>query len=192
MYIGRFVVVAPSWGGYRVSSRSFPHRRIVERDETLTVVPTEAAEPTDNPYISYNCMRRLDDTAVIGNGTHVDHIAEKLELGYPPRDALALGLFALDFERDAYDTPRLAGVIGEQSYIGIVRRDALHVQVVDEPTLVATYELDEPTPIDLEGGDAASIARALFDLEYEHPICAAGLVWEDGGSKMAIENGSQD
>ena len=30
MYVGRFVVVAPGIGGYRVSSRSFPNRRVRE------------------------------------------------------------------------------------------------------------------------------------------------------------------
>jgi len=48
--------------------------------------------PTDEPL------------AVVGNGSHVDPIAE-LELGYPARDALATPLLALDFEKDDYDTP---------------------------------------------------------------------------------------
>ncbi|WP_299269229.1 IMP cyclohydrolase, partial [Halorientalis sp.] len=32
MYVGRFVVVAPDRAAYRVSSRSFPNRRIVARE----------------------------------------------------------------------------------------------------------------------------------------------------------------
>ena len=89
MYVGRFVVVAPDRAAYRVSSRSFPNRHIIERDGTLTVAPTAEAEETDNPYISYNCLRTVDGHAVVGNGSHVDPITEKLGLGYPPRDALA-------------------------------------------------------------------------------------------------------
>lgn len=110
MYVGRFVVVAPGIGAYRVSSRSFPNRRVTDRDGRLTVGPTPDAPETDNPYVSYNCARAVrtptdEPLAVVGNGSHVDPIAEKLELGYPARDALATPLLALDFEKDDYDTP---------------------------------------------------------------------------------------
>jgi IMP cyclohydrolase len=112
MYVGRFIVIAPQVGAYRVSSRSFPNRRAIERNGTVTVGPTEDAEETDNPYISYNCVRLTERGAVLGNGSHVDPIAEKLALGYPARDALAEPLLALDFEKDDYDTPRIAGIVG--------------------------------------------------------------------------------
>ncbi len=191
MYIGRFVVVAPDWAGYRVSSRSFPHRKIVDRDGTLTVTPTDDAPPSDNPYISYNCLRSAGDVEVIGNGSHVDPIAEKLSLGYPPRDTLAQGLLTLDFEKDDYDTPRIAGVLGDESYIGIVRRDALLVEAVSEPMIVATYEIDRPEPIELEVADAEELARTLYDLEYEHTVCAAGVTRSDDGVETAIVNGPE-
>ncbi|MFC6724132.1 IMP cyclohydrolase, partial [Halobium palmae] len=129
MYVGRFVVVAPGVGAYRVSSRSFPNRRVVDRDGTLTVAPTPDAPETDNPYVSYNCLRPVETPTgrtlvALGNGSHVDPIAEKLELGYPARDALADPLLALDYEKDDYDTPRIAGVVGsDEASVGIVRRD---------------------------------------------------------------------
>jgi len=193
MYVGRFLVVAPGLAGYRVSSRSFPNRKAVERDGAVTVLPTAEAEPTDNPYVSYNCVQEVDaTTAVIGNGSHVDPIAEKLGLGYPARDALALSLLALDFEKDDYDTPRIAAVVGaESAFIGTVRRDALLIQEVDEPTLVATYEADspEPFPFDSEPADAAGIARALYEHEYEHAVSAAGVTVDSDGVELAIENG---
>ncbi|WP_049902321.1 IMP cyclohydrolase [Halococcus agarilyticus] len=176
MYVGRFVVIGPEVGAYRVSSRSFPDRRIVDRDGTLTVVPTAEADETDNPYVSYNCVRPTDRGAVVGNGSHVDPIAEKLARGYPPRDALCLSLLALDFEKDDYDTPRIAGIVGrggansrssdetddrssagaaeEASYIGIVRRDGITVERVTEPTLVATYEKDRPELVAFDAADA--------------------------------------
>ncbi len=104
MYVGRFVVVGPEVGAYRVSSRSFPNRELTARDEALTVGPTEDAPETDNPYVSYNCLQVVEtptgETAAFGNGSHVDPIAEKLELGYPARDALAESLLALDYEKD--------------------------------------------------------------------------------------------
>jgi IMP cyclohydrolase len=192
MYVGRFIVVAPDRAGYRVSSRSFPNRKVIEREGALTVVPTAEAEETDNPYISYNCLRTTDggDRAVVGNGTQVDPITEKLELGYPARDALAESLLALDYEKDDYDTPRIAGVVGEESYVGIVRRDALLVEAVEEPTLVATYEKDSPEPTALEATDPESVARELYDREFEHPVCGAAVARSDGEFKTGTYNGS--
>jgi len=204
MYVGRFVVVGPDAAAYRVSSRSFPNRRVVDRDGVLTVGPTPDAPETDNPYVSYNCVREGGDGVVVGNGSHVDPIAEKLDLGYPARDALASALLALDFEKDDYDTPRIAGVIGvdepgaratvdddpgEGAYVGIVRRDALLVERVTEPTLVATYERDEPTPFDFDADTASDAARAAYDLDFEHAVCAAGATVDEGAVDLAVYNG---
>ncbi|WP_122090733.1 IMP cyclohydrolase [Halalkalicoccus subterraneus] len=190
MYVGRFLIVGPDCGAYRVSSRSFPNRRIVERDDRLTVGPTEEAAETDNPYVSYNCVRSTGNEAILGNGSHVDPIAEKIGMGYPARDALASSLLALDYEKDDYDTPRIAGVLdGEGGVIGIVRRDALLVERVEEPTLVATYERDTPEGIDFAPGSAAEAAGTVYDHEFEHAVCAAGVIREDGEFAWAIENG---
>ena len=192
MYVGRFVIVAPEFAAYRVSSRSFPNRRIVDREGVLTVGPTPDAPANDNPYVSYNCVREGGDGVVVGNGSHVDPIAEKLDLGYPARDAVATALLALDYEKDDYDTPRIAGVVGEPSCVGIVRKDALVVESVDEPTLVATYEENAPTPIDFAGGpgdDPADIARRAHDLPYEHAVCAAGVTRDDGAVAVGFHNG---
>ena len=200
MYVGRFVVVGPTVGAYRVSSRSFPNRQAVRRDDTVTVEPTPDAPETDNPYISYNGVRVTERGAVVGNGSHVDPIAEKLALGYPARDALAEPLLALDFEKDDYDTPRIAGIVGVDpddpttradghgAVIGTVRRDALIVEEVTEPTLVATYEKDSPEAFDLSATDVEGIAREVYDHEFEHAVCAAGVTVDDG-VETAIYNG---
>jgi IMP cyclohydrolase len=190
MYVGRFVVVGPGVGAYRVSSRSFPNRRIVDREGTLTVAPTPDAPETDNPYVSYNCVRESDGRAVLGNGSHVDPVTEKLDLGYPARDALAESLLALDYEKDDYDTPRIAGVVGpDQATVGIVRRDALLVERVTDPTLVATYEEDRPRAFDFAATDPTEAARAAYDLDFEHAVCAAGVTVDAGGVRTAVENG---
>jgi len=199
MYVGRFLVVGPAAGAYRVSSRSFPNRQARERGDTVTVEPTPEAPETDNPYISYNCVRVIDRGAVLGNGSHVDPIAEKLDLGYPARDALAEPLLALDFEKDDYDTPRIAGVVGvaddptiageSGAVVGVVRRDALLVEAVEEPTLVATYERDSPEPFALAATDAAGAAREVFDHEFEHRVCAAGVAATESGFETAVVNG---
>jgi IMP cyclohydrolase len=190
MYIGRFVIVAPGLGAYRVSSRSFPNRRVVDRDGVLTVGPTEDAPETDNPYVSYNCLRAAGDGVVLGNGSHVDPIAEKVDMGYPARDALALSLLALDFEKDAYDTPRVAGVVAaDEASVGVVRRDALLVQQVDEPTLVATYETDSPETFEFDAETAEEAAREAYDLDFEHPVCAAAASVTADGVETARHNG---
>ncbi|WP_135821843.1 IMP cyclohydrolase [Halostella litorea] len=192
MYIGRFVVVGPDVAAYRVSSRSFPNRRIDEREGALTVGPTADAPETDNPYIAYNCARTVGDAAVLGNGSHVDPITEKVGLGYPARDALATALLSLDYEKDDYDTPRVAGVLtAEGAYVGIVRKDALLVEEVTEPTLVATYEKNSPEAFDFAAGDAAAAAREAYDLDFEHAVCAAGVARTDDGFETAVVNGDE-
>ncbi|MCU4753981.1 IMP cyclohydrolase [Halobacteria archaeon AArc-curdl1] len=197
MYIGRFVVVGPDVGAYHVSSRSFPNRRITAREDALTVGPTEDAPETDNPYVAYNCLRVVDtptgETVAFGNGSHVDPIAEKLEMGYPARDALATALLALDFEKDDYDTPRIAATIDAdgEALIATVRRDALLVETVDEPTLVATYEKDTPEAFDFGASSAKGAASEALESEFEHAVCAAGVVRTEDGFETAIDNGNQ-
>ncbi|GAB3685006.1 IMP cyclohydrolase [Salinarchaeum chitinilyticum] len=196
MYVGRFVVVGPDVAAYRVSSRSFPNREIRDRDGTLTVGPTEDAPPTDNPYVEYNCLRttaegpREEPAAVLGNGSHVDPIVEKVELGYPARDALADALLALDYEKDDYDTPRIAGVLdGDGAHVGIVRNDALLVKAVERPTLVATYGRDAPSPVEFDATDAVAAAEEAYEFDFEHAVCAAGVARTEDGFETAIDNG---
>ncbi|GAA0222746.1 IMP cyclohydrolase [Haladaptatus pallidirubidus] len=191
MYIGRFIVIGPDVGAYRVSSRSFPNRKAVARDDAVTIAPTEDAPETDNPYISYNCARIVGDAAVIGNGSQVDPIAEKIELGYPVRDALAETLLALDYEKDDYDTPRIAGTIGEESYIGIVRRDALLIEQVTEPALVATYEKNTPEPFAFRVESAEEAAIAAYELDFEHPVCSVGVA-RNGRDASDVEGDASD
>jgi len=185
MYVGRFLVVAPGWGAYRVSSRSFPDRVVRETEVGYAVVPED---DYDNPYVSYNCLRKVEGTekTVLGNGTHVDPIAEKMESGYPPRDALALALLTLDYEKDDYDTPRIACVVApEEAYVGTVTRDSLVVERVDEPTMVATYEVQHPSPIEFDVSGAQEAARGVYEMEYEHPVAACAVY----GDETAAYNG---
>ncbi len=206
MYVGRFLVVAPDLAAYRVSSRSFPNRKAVERDDTVTVLPTADAEQTENPYVSYNCYREERGHAVLGNGSHVDPIAEKLALGYPARDALAESLLALDYEKDDYDTPRIAGILASgarerpvnggspapdgEAFIGTVRRDALLVEAVEEPTLVATYEKQDPETFAFDAGSAGEAATEAYSAPFEHAVCAMGVERTGNGFATAIENGN--
>jgi IMP cyclohydrolase len=198
VYVGRLLVARPGLVAYRVSSRSFPNRRTRVGDGRVAVVPTAEAEETDNPYVAYDCLEVLDEgdggpRVVAGNGSHVDPVAGKLSRGVPVRDALATVLGAMDFERDDYDTPRIAAVVDESTaHVGTVRRDALLVEAVDEPTLVATYEEDRPRAFGFEPADATAAARAAYDLEFEHAVCAAAATVEGGAAEVATRDGPGD
>lgn len=179
-------MVAPGFGAYRVSSRSFPDRVVRENDgDGYAVVPED---DYDNPYVSYNCMRPAGEATVLGNGTHVDPVTEKVRAGYPARDALALALLTLDYEKDDYDTPRIAGVVGDEtSYIGTVTRDSVVVERVDGPTLVATYEKQKPESVEFGVSSAEEAARRAYGMEYEHPVAACAV----HGDETAAYNGDE-
>ena len=91
IYIGRFVAVGKTsdgeiFAGYRVSSRSFANRRIVQNGDQCAVMPVNVTEYSDNPYISYNCLRRHGEIVVVTNGSQTDPIIEKIGQGYPIRE----------------------------------------------------------------------------------------------------------
>ena len=141
-----------------------------------------------NPYITYNCIRLAGEFAVVSNGSHTDPVAEKVAMGMPVRDAMAFGLLAMDYEKDAFDTPRIIGVVHRTEaigFLGIVRKDALLVSEFKlEPGkafYVSTYEHNYPCPNFCDGGfhadGAAEAARFLIDggifKGFEHPVTAA-------------------
>lgn len=204
MYIGRFVVLGKTsqdawYLGYRVSSRSFPQRQIVLHQDRATVMPTPDAPPSDNPYIAYNCYRSSGDAAggqtlIVANGSHVDPAIDKIGLGYPLRDALALSLLALDYEHDDYNTPRITAGLDlakDQGLLAIVADDQLTVRRLrPEPGqayLIATYELTASTPITLEGNTADDLAQALFDADYEHPVASLAVLADAQSPVVAIK-----
>ncbi len=176
MYIGRIVCVGRSaddrvFAAYRVSSRSFPNRTAVLVDGRAAIVPKAGFE-TDiqkNPYIAYNCVRVVSDNriAVATNGSHTDPIAEKIDLGMPIREALALSHLAMDYEKDDYNTPRVSGVIDRsngETWLAVVREDGINVRRYSlEPgqfAYVATYEENDPMPADSVPADVNSTERA--------------------------------
>lgn len=158
MYVGRIVAIGQTKNGnnvgmYRISSRSFPNRSTKLSGSTISVVPKTGFESdlTKNPYIAYNCIRIAKTYAVISNGSHTDAIAEKIEMGYPVRDAMALSLLAMDYEKDNYKTPRIAGVIALNSnlaYLASIKENSLCVRDFELASgtafYVATYEHSIP------------------------------------------------
>jgi IMP cyclohydrolase len=195
VYVGRIVAIGKTKAGllaamYRVSSRSFPNRQTKTIGQAVAIVPREGCESdvSRNPYIAYNCLRLVDRYAVVGNGTHVDPIADKLETGMRMRDAVISVLYGADFEHDHLNTPRIVGVVDKQSRqcaLGIIRQDALFVkemEIVDgEAFYVATYEHNFPSKDFRDGSFDAATADEACDyilgkgvfLGLERPISAA-------------------
>jgi len=206
MYVGRIVAVGRTPEGanaalYRVSSRSFPNRQAVDLGGKLAIVPRAGheADIQKNPYIAYNCVRTPNGWAIAPNGSHTDPIAEKVALGVPLRDALASCLLAMDYEKDDYDTPRIAAAVpvsGDTGWLAIVRRDALIVKEVPleagQACWVATYEVDEPDGarrFALTASDSAAAARFVCDggefAELTNPVTSAAALAVGGRFELA-------
>lgn len=213
MYIGRIVSVAQTEDGrlcamYRVSSRSFPNRQAVLNNNKVSIIPMAGYE-TDiqkNPYISYNCLRNILDgeVAVLSNGSHTDPIAEKIINGMPTRDAIALTLMALDFEKDDYATPRIVAVVDKaegSGWLGVVRSDGLEVRRMDlKPGrffYVATYEENYISSCHsgvfpaMSADEACNfiLAGGVFS-ERTHPVTAVTAMASEEGFDIAIQNSS--
>lgn len=211
MYVGRIVAVGMNAEGraavmYRVSSRSFPNRRAMITEGAISIIPKEGYEDDihKNPYIAYNCLRLVNGFAVATNGAHTDPIAEKIGAGTPLRDAMALALLNLDYEKDMYNTPRIAAVVRAREHravLGTVRRDALLVRELElkpgTAYYVATYEHDAPAEDycdrDFAAGSAQDCCRHVLGqsvfADLERPVTAAcAMETADGRFERAIED----
>ncbi len=189
MYVGRAVIIGRSDGrpfiGYRLSSRSFPNRMAVTKFDSVRITPKDTKDLKKSPYISYNCIKVIEDSAVATNGSHTEPIAEKIESGYPPRDAIALTLLAMDYERDQYKTPRIAGVIDKngKGCLGIIQSDGINVKefkLEEGAFFIATYEKTdfEQLYTKVKGSTATEIAKFVYELRFENPVCSAVALWD--------------
>jgi IMP cyclohydrolase len=196
MYLGRILAVGSTKMGnfvaYRVSSRSFPNRMVKTFEDRAAILPEEGHERDvfKNPYIAYNCIRIVDDVAVVSNGSHTDIIAGKIASGMNIRDSIALTLLAMDYEKDDFNTPRIAGatMLGGDSYIGIVTQEDLIVEKVkpEEACYISTYEHTRPNFVEFICSDAEDAARFIYDggkfREFTDPVTSvaafADKKWE--------------
>ena len=209
MYLGRIVAIGMTKSGragafYRVSSRSFPNRQAVLQGDKVAIMPRPGFEGdlAKNPYISYNCIRIAREFAVASNGSQTDPIAEKIASGMPVRDAIALGLLALDFEHDSLDTPRIVAVAHRSDpvgFLGIVRRDALLVREIalkdGQAFYLSTYEKNCPCDKNREecfiALTAAEATQFVIDAgvfaEFTNPVTACAAVAGDGGFELGFK-----
>ena len=205
MYVGRIVAVGRNEAGrnavlYRVSSRSFPNRRAVDNGGTLAIMPREGSEADlqKNPYIAYNALRIAGEWAVAANGSHTDLIADRIAGGTPIREALALCLSAMDYEKDDHDTPRIAAVVprdGPSAWLATVRRDALVVKQVSliagRALYLATYEDNDVDDRQSSAFDASTGAEAAAFVitggafaAFESPVTGAAAVATASGFSL--------
>ena len=189
MYLGRIISIGSSkegvYASYRVSSRSFPNRKSVVNNQKVAIIPTQGSEDDiyKNPYISYNCIDIIDDICVVTNGSHTDIIAGKIREGMNMKDAVALSLLTMDYEKDDYNTPRIGGAINTkgEGYIGIVTHEGIEVKKVNpgESFYVSTYEHNTPREVDYTATNAKEATEFIFNggifSEFTHPVtsCAA-------------------
>jgi IMP cyclohydrolase len=203
MYIGRIVSIGMTESGkaaamYRVSSRSFPNREARKNDNSVSIMPRAGFEDdlNKNPYIAYNCIRLAKNYAIATNGSHTDPITEKIESGMNVRDALGMSLLAMDYEKDSYNTPRIAAVVEKEAhvgYLGIVRHDALLVRSFSlkpgAAYFVATYELNVPEDKNCDEAFSAETAADCCQhvvsggafAQFEHPVTSAVALETDHG-----------
>ena len=198
MYTGRILSVGMNCEGkpfiaYRVSSRSFPNRQCLKYDGRAAVVPIEGFEKDifKNAYIAYNSIRIVDGAAIVSNGSQTDVIADKIALGMNLRDALAYSLLTMDYEKDDYNTPRIAAAVtstaeeGEyECYIGIVNDKKILVEQVPygEAAFISTYGSQVPDKVDFEAKTAADAAKFIFDegtfANYEKPVTSTAAIFD--------------
>lgn len=208
MYLGRIVAIGMTKEGkaaamYRVSSRSFPNREAVLGNQQVAIMPRPGFKDDlrKNPYITYNCIRLTGEWAVATNGSQTDPIVEKLAMGYPARDAIALPLLAMDYEKDSLDTPRIVAVVGSKcrkGYLGIVRRDALLVREFDlvpgQVRYLSTYEKNRPCDDQVTGDFDGTCAHCAVNYvvdggifaDFTNPVTSAAAVAEGDGYELAV------
>ena len=208
MYIGRIVAAGMTRGGraaagYRVSSRSFPNRTARLTGEKVSILPRAGFEGdlAKNPYIAYHCLRLSGKIALVTNGSQTDPVIEKIMAGMNLRDAFALGLLAMDYEKDSLSTPRIAAAVDAEKQIavlGIVRHDALLVkEFALEPGKIfylSTYEKNAPCKRCCDEAFDVSDAGALCSYmisggvfaDFEKPVTSAGALWNGSGYSLAV------
>ncbi len=208
MYVGRMVAIGRTLQGtnavmYRVSSKSFPDRKIVESSipRGLAVVPKDfALTPSRNPYVFYTAIRtHLGEWSIAGNGNHVDFITEKVMQGTPMQEAIGSVLLALGYEKDEERTPRIVGavpLIDTCGWIGIISEHDLIVRQIPlkegRCSFLATYNREGIGRLPFTPTEERDIGGYLIRGEgfdrFEHPVTSAAAFRNGSGFQFSIFN----
>ena len=208
MYIGRIVAAGMTRdgrvaAGYRVSSRSFPNRTANLTGDKVSIIPRAGFESdlSKNPYIAYNCLRLSGKIALVTNGSQTDPIIEKIIAGMNLRDAFALPMLAMDYEKDSLNTPRVSAAVDAEkkvAMLGIVRHDAILVREFPlEPGRIyylSTYEKNAPCAHNCDDAfdvaDADALCRYMISggvfADFEKPVTSAAALWNGLGYSLAV------
>ena len=125
-YPGRGVLL--NWGGnglqwiYFVTGRSLASRarRAVPRDGSIVIEAADASAPPD-VLRHYTCVQPTSHGLLVGNGDHIDQIAESIEGGVDLSAALAL----IEPEPDPpIYTPRIGALIANDPVLFSVARSS--------------------------------------------------------------------
>jgi len=174
------MVGIPKHGGiaaaYRLASRSFPNRKIEVKGDSAKVTPIPGYEKAvdKNPYISYNCLRVINETSIlIANGTHFDQIYKRINSGASAFHAITHVLAEMGPEQDTYKTPRIAGFASQAwLLLGIITEKGLVVKSLYSKAgmgyYVATYQKTDPMKNLVKNFDARS-ADDVARLVHEGP-----------------------
>ena len=198
-YTGRILAVGMNverkpFVAYRVSSRSFPNRQCYKYDDTkAAILPKEGFE-TDiykNAYITYNCIRIVNDAAIVSNGSPTDVIADKLQRGMNMKDALAYSLVTMDYEKDDYHTPRIAAAVTStndkgkyECYVGIANDEKFLIDRVPygDAAFISTYGSQNYDNLDFEAINSKDAAKYIYDegifANYEKPVTSGAAIFD--------------
>ena len=196
MYLGRIISAGKTEDGkpyvaYRVSSRSFPNRQVKVLEDEAAIIPKEGFEKDifKNSYIAYDCVKTVGDIAIISNGSQTNPIADKISIGMNIRDAMAYSLITLDYEKDDYNTPRIAAVVNGnedefEAYIGIVTDSKVLVEKIEDgkAQFISTYEKNTPEDVIYSAEDSDAACKFIFDegafAEFENPVCSVVAIFD--------------
>ncbi|HOK04033.1 MAG TPA: IMP cyclohydrolase [Victivallales bacterium] len=208
MYLGRIVAAGMTKSGlisvlYRVSSRSFPNREAKIMNNSIAIIPKAGFEKDIfiNPYIAYNCIKFAGDWVIATNGSQTDPIAEKIANGMSARDAFAISMLALDYEKDKYNTPRIGAAANAKQkkiILGIIRKDYMQIAEFDchpgKLYYVSTYEHNSISEehcdrnYEVKTADEACsyiMGKGIF-ANFANPVTAATAIFINDKFELAV------
>ena len=111
------------------------------------------------------------------------------------RDAMAYSLITLDYEKDDYNTPRIAAVVkgsadSYEAYIGIVTDSKVLVEKIEDgkAQFISTYEKNTPEDVVFAAETPDDACKFIFDegafAEFENPVSSVAAIF-DGKWKIA-------